>query len=170
MTSLIKDVTIYKHFHLQEGEKMIAKNGNTVNVHFIGKLSDGTEFDNSHKRGQPLSFQIGSGRMLPGFNDAVVGMQVGQKKTINLAANDAYGPRFEEAETVVPREKFSGIDNFEIGGMVQGNGPNGPFLAKIKGLAEDTVTLDLNHPLAGEDLQFELELVSVDEPESIEQD
>ena len=149
---------------------MIAKNGSTVNVHFIGTLSDGTEFDNSHKRGQTLSFQIGSGRMLPGFNDAVVGMQVGQKKTVNLEATNAYGPRFEEAQTIVSKDKFNGMQDFEIGGMVQGNGPNGPFLAKIKELAEDTVTLDLNHPLAGEDLNFEIELVSVDEPEAIEQE
>jgi peptidylprolyl isomerase len=147
-------------------KKMQAKNGSMVNVHYKGTLTDGTEFDNSHKRGETLSFQIGSGRMIRGFNDAVVGMEIGQTKSITLSPLEAYGPRVEEAQQVVPREAFKDIDNFEIGGMVQGNGPQGPFLAKIKELAEESVTLDLNHPLAGEELNFEIELVSVDETEA----
>jgi peptidylprolyl isomerase len=142
---------------------MQAKNGSMVNVHYKGTLKDGTEFDNSHKRGQTLSFQIGSGRMIRGFNDAVVGMDIGQTKNITLSPLEAYGERIEEAQQVVPRGAFRDVDNMEVGGMVQGNGPNGPFLAKIKDLQEESVTLDLNHPLAGEELNFEIELVSVDE-------
>ncbi len=142
---------------------MKAQNGSMVNVHFVGTLKDGTEFDNSHKRGSTLSFQVGSGRMLQGFNDAVIGMSIGETKKIDLTPLEAYGPRIEEAQQVVPKSAFTKVDNFEVGGVVQGNGPHGSFLAKIKELNEDSVTLDMNHPLAGEDLTFEIELVSVEE-------
>ena len=145
---------------------MQAKNGSMVNVHYRGTLQDGTEFDNSHTRGQTLSFKIGSDRMIRGFNDAVVGMTIGQKKKVTLSPLDAYGPRIEEAQQVVPREAFKNVDNFEVGATVQGNGPAGTFLAKIKGLEEDSVILDLNHPLAGEDLTFEIELVSIEGTEA----
>lgn len=98
---------------------MQAKNGSMVNVHYKGTLKDGTEFDNSHKRGETLSFQIGSGRMIAGFNDAVVGMKIGQTKSVTLSPLEAYGPRVEEAQQVVPRTAFRDVDNFEVGGMVQ---------------------------------------------------
>jgi len=144
-------------------KKMQAKDGSMVNVHYKGTLRDGTEFDNSHVRGQTLSFQLGSGRMIRGFNDAVVGMTIGQTKKVTLSPLEAYGPRIPEAQQIVPREAFKNVDNFEIGAMVQGNGPGGTFLAKIIELQEESVVLDLNHPLAGEDLTFEIELVSIDE-------
>jgi len=134
--------------------------GDSVKVHYRGTLPDGTEFDNSHARGEPLEFTIGSGQMIVGFNDAIIGMEEGETKSFSLTPELAYGHRIEEAVQAVPRAAFGEDFQFEIGGMVQGNGPQGPFIAKIQELSDDTVTLDLNHPLAGENLNFEVEVVS----------
>ena len=142
---------------------MKAINGHNVSVHYVGTLTDGTEFDNSRARGQTVSFEIGSGRMISGFNDAVVGMTVGETKKVTLAPEQAYGVRNENALQNVPRDAFSEDFNFEIGGMIQGNGPRGPFLAKIHEVGDQEIILDMNHPLAGQELNFEIELVSVEE-------
>jgi len=134
--------------------------GDNVKVHYRGTLTDGTEFDNSHTRGEPLEFTIGSGQMIVGFNDAIIGMEEGETKTFSLTPEMAYGHRIDEAVQSVPRTAFGDDFEFEIGGMVQGNGPRGAFVAKIHELDETTVTLDLNHPLAGQELNFEVEVVS----------
>ena len=142
---------------------MKAKNGSMVQVHYRGTLSDGTEFDNSHNRGWPLSFKVGSGQMIAGFDNACVGMTKGQVKTITLSPSEAYGDRNPTALQPVPKAAFGPDFDFEIGAAVQGNGPRGPFLAKIHALEEDKVVLDLNHPLAGQSLQFEIEMVAINE-------
>ena len=142
---------------------MKVTNGQNVSVHYVGTLSDGTEFDNSRTRGETLNFQLGSGQLLPGFNDGVVGMSVGETKTITLTADEAYGQPQEEAIQDVPRAAFSEDFEFEVGGTVQGSGPAGQFIAKVQAVNEQVVTLDLNHPLAGKDLTFEVELVSADD-------
>jgi FKBP-type peptidyl-prolyl cis-trans isomerase 2 len=142
---------------------MKVKNGSHVQVHYKGILSDGTEFDNSHNRGWPLSFEVGSGQMINGFDTACVGMSKGQKKTVNISPADAYGERNPDALQPVPKAAFGPDFDFEVGAAVQGNGPRGPFLAKIHALEEEEVVLDLNHPLAGEKLQFEIEMVGIDE-------
>ena len=136
--------------------------GQNVNVHYRGILADGTEFDNSRARGQELNFDIGSGRMIGGFNDAIIGMSVGETKSVTINPENAYGYRNEEAVQQVPRTAFGEDFQFEIGGTVQGNGPMGPFLAKILQVSDTEVMLDMNHPLAGETLTFEIELVSAD--------
>jgi len=141
---------------------MKVESGHNVQVHYKGTLKDGTEFDNSRERGQPLDFQVGSGRMIRGFNDAVVGMEVGETKSAILSPEHAYGPRDPEATQVVPKEAFGEDFEFIIGGTIQGNGPAGPFFAKIQEVAGTEVTLDMNHPLAGEELNFEIELLSVE--------
>ena len=140
---------------------MKATNGHNVSVHYRGTLNDGTEFDNSRSRGQPINFTLGSGKMIPGFNDAVVGMTVGETKTFSISPESAYGLRNEEAIQTVPRAAFGEDFPFEVGGVVQGNGPQGPFLAKIRELQEQDVVVDFNHPLAGEELQFEVEMMSI---------
>ena len=145
-----------------KGEKMQAKNGSTVSVHYVGTLDNGTEFDNSRVRGETLQFELGSGRMITGFNDAVIGMTPGETKTINLTPQEAYGLHNPEATENVPREMFGPDFEFIKGGTVRGNGPHGVFYAKILDFNDENVQLDLNHPLAGKDLTFEIELVSVD--------
>ena len=143
---------------------MKVKNGSNVSVHYRGTLNDGTEFDNSRVRGETLDFQVGVTKMIPGFTDALLGMTEGQKKTVTLSPENAYGERTEEAFQPFPKEAFG--ENFtqlEVGEMVQGNGPAGAFLAKVHELNDDNVVLDMNHPLAGEELSFEIELLSVNE-------
>jgi peptidylprolyl isomerase len=142
---------------------MKVENGHNVKVHYRGTLSDGTEFDNSKVRGQTLEFQVGAGRMIRGFDSALLGMTEGQTKTITLDPDNAYGERDPNALQPVPKEAFGEEFEFRVGGTIQGNGPAGPFLAKIHALEEQNVILDMNHPLAGESLQFEIELVEVGE-------
>jgi peptidylprolyl isomerase len=142
---------------------MKVENGHNIQVHYKGTLSDGTEFDSSHRRGQPLGFRVGSRRMIPGFSEAVLGMATGETKSVTLPMERAYGPRDPEAVQSVPRAAFGDDFEFEVGGMIQGNGPRGPFLAKITEIKDAAILLDLNHPLAGEELNFEIELVSIEE-------
>ena len=141
---------------------MKVTNGHNVKVHYRGTLTDGTEFDNSRVRGQTLDFEVGSGRMIRGFNDAVLGMAPGETKQVTLNPEAAYGEHNPQALQSVPKEAFGEDFNFEVGGMVQGNGPQGTFVAKIAALEEDAVVLDMNHPLAGQQLNFEIELVAND--------
>jgi len=141
---------------------MKVQNGHYVKVHYKGTLDDGTEFDNSHVRGKPLDFEVGSRKLIRGFSAALLGMTEGQIKTVKMAPEEAYGPRNPDAVQPVPREAFAEGFEFEEGGTVQGNGPRGPFLAKILEVQEEHIVLDMNHPLAGKDLTFEIEVVSVE--------
>jgi len=138
--------------------------GNNIKVHYKGTLNDGTEFDNSYKREGPISFEVGSPNLIVGFTDAVLGMSEGETKTVTLVPEDAYGVRIEEAIQRVPMAAFGPDFEFILGETVQGNGPMGPFLAKIQELQEEEqqVVLDMNHPLAGEELKFEIELVEIE--------
>ena len=142
---------------------MKVENGHNVQVHYKGTLSDGTEFDSSYMRNQTLDFEVGAGKMLKGFDSALLGMSEGQSKTITLSVHEAYGPRIPGAIQRVPKEAFGENFEFKVGHTVQGQGPHGPFVAKILGLEGEDAVLDLNHPLAGEDLTFEIELVSTQE-------
>lgn len=145
-------------------ENTVVKNGDTVSVHYKGTLDDGTEFDSSHNRNEPLVFQVGSGQVIPGFDNAVTGMVPGSTKTVNLDPSNAYGPRNPEATEVVPKTAFPAGFPFEIGQQVQGTNPGGgQMTATITAEDKFTVTLDTNHPLAGKNLNFEIELVNVDQ-------
>tara|TARA_R110002124_G_scaffold107574_2_gene260057 strand:+ start:935 stop:1363 length:429 start_codon:yes stop_codon:yes gene_type:complete len=141
---------------------MKVENGHSVKVHYKGTLNDGTEFDNSRARGKTLDFEVGSPRLIAGFNKAVIGMTEGETKSVTLEAEAAYGPIDPNAFQDVPRTQFGEDFKFEVGGMIKGNGPQGPFLAKIHEIQDDNIILDFNHPLAGKDLSFEIELVEVE--------
>ena len=141
---------------------MKVTNGQNVQVHYKGTLDDGTEFDNSRLRGIPIEFQVGDGRMIRGFNNATLGMKVGESKTFTLTPDEAYGGHNPQAMQTVPREAFDDDFEFILGGTIQGNGPRGPFVAKIHEVTDEEVTLDMNHPLAGETLTFEIEVVSAE--------
>jgi peptidylprolyl isomerase len=133
--------------------------GTTVRVHYRGTLEDGSEFDSSVGR-EPLEFTIGAGQVIPGFESAVAELTVGESMTITLESEDAYGGYHDEAIEVVPVTAFT--DAPYEGAVVQLLGPNGERLAATITLIEgDNVTLDFNHPLAGKDLTFEIELVEV---------
>ena len=140
------------------------KEGDNVLVHYIGRLEDGTEFDNSRTRneGKGLNFKIGDGKLLKGFNDAVIGLKVGEKAKVILKEEEAYGKYIPEAIMNVKKTDFPPDMKFELNTLVQGQNPEGqPMQAKIIKIEEESVKLDLNHPLAGEGLSFEIELVEV---------
>ena len=137
--------------------------GSKVKVHYTGTKNDGSKFDSSYDRGQVLEFEVGSGQMIKGFDEGVVGMEVGETKDLHLKPEDAYGLRKEEAQTEVPKEALPPDFNPEVGETVQGQTIDGrPILAKVKELQENKVILDLNHPLAGEELNFKVELVEIE--------
>jgi peptidylprolyl isomerase len=135
--------------------------GNNITVHYIGTLTDGTEFDNSYVRGTPISFEVGAGVMISGFDEATVGMTEGQTKSFTLSSADAYGEIVPNAIQHVPKEAFGPDYNFVIGTTVQGSGPQGAFLATIHTIDESSVQLDMNHPLAGKALTFNIEVVEI---------
>jgi len=140
-----------------------AKAGDNVKVHYKGTLPDGQLFDSSEGR-EPLAFQLGSGMVIKGFDDGVTGMEIGDKKTINIPNEDAYGPVNEEMIINFDRSQIPAEIPLEIGGTLNmhqdGNGQVIPVV--IKDVTEEFVLLDANHPLAGQDLIFELELVGID--------
>ena len=142
---------------------MKVENGHNVKVHYVGTLADGTEFDNSRTRGKTLDFKVGTPGLITGFNNAVVGMATGETKTITLGPDDAYGQVNPEAFQNVPKTQFDEDFVFEVGGAVMGQGPQGPFRATIHEVQDESVVLDFNHPLAGKDLTFEVEVVEVEE-------
>ncbi len=142
---------------------MKVENGHNVKVHYVGTFADGTEFDNSRTRGKTLDFKVGSPGLITGFNNAVVGMTTGETKTITLEADDAYGQVNPNAFQDIPKTQFEEGFVFEVGGSVMGQGPQGPFRATIHEVQDESVVLDFNHPLAGKDLTFEVEIVEVEE-------
>jgi peptidylprolyl isomerase len=138
-----------------------AKPGDTVTVHYTGRLEDGTVFDSSEGK-DPLEFTIGEGQIIPGFEQGVLGMESGQFKTVNIPAEDAYGPYDPELVTEVERSQFPPDLELEVGVQVQGSQPDGRVaIFTVKELTDTTVTLDANHRLAGKDLIFDIEMVSV---------
>lgn len=138
-----------------------AKPGDTVSVHYTGKLDDGTIFDSS-TGGDPLQFTIGAGQIIPGFDQAVIGMNPGESKTINIPADEAYGPHHEEWVLAVDRREIPADFNPEVGQQLQVRHPDGrTTVVMVTGVSEATVTLDGNHPLAGKDLTFEIQLIEI---------
>ena len=138
-----------------------AKSGDTVKVHYSGRLTDGTTFDSSSGR-DPLEFQVGNGDVIKGFDDGVTGMQVGDKKTVHIPAEEAYGQKEDDRIIKFPRGNFP--DNLapEVGmqlNMTNGGGQVIPVT--IVDMDTENVTLDANHPLAGQDLIFDIELVDI---------
>jgi len=138
-----------------------AKSGDTVKVHYTGTLADGTEFDSS--RGQePLEFTLGQGQMISGFEEAVVGMALGENKTITITSEEAYGERNDAMVQQVPRGAIPPEIELAEGMLLQAQGPDGETLRfTVADFNEEEVTVDGNHPLAGRDLTFELELVQI---------
>ncbi len=138
-----------------------AKQGDTVKVHYTGKLEDGTVFDSSFNR-DPLQFTIGGGQVIPGFEQAVIGMNPGESKTTKVPADKAYGPHHEEMVMVVERNQFPGHLKPEVGQRLQIHlADGGTLIVVVTDMSESTVTLDANHPLAGKDLTFDIELLEI---------
>ncbi len=138
-----------------------AKNGDTVEVHYTGTLENGTVFDTSEGR-DPLKFTLGAGQMISGFEQAVLGMQIGELKTVTIPAIDAYGPYDDDLVQVINREELSPDMDPYVGQQLQGPGPGGGIsVGTVTNVTDTTITVDFNHFLAGEDLTFEIELMSI---------
>ena len=138
-----------------------AKSGDTVRIHYTGKLEDGTQFDSSSGR-EPLQFTLGSGQVIPGFEKAVEGMAVGDSKQVNIPPEQAYGPRHEQMIQDVPKTALP--DDLEpVEGMaLQAQGQDGKVInLTVTAVQNDSITVDGNHPLAGKALNFALELVEI---------
>ncbi|GAB3544418.1 FKBP-type peptidyl-prolyl cis-trans isomerase [Spirosoma fluminis] len=145
-----------------------AKSGDTVQVHYTGTLTDGTVFDSSAGR-TPLEFTVGSGQVIKGFDEGVEGMNPGEKKTINIPVDDAYGPANEEMVFTLNRSEIPDDIPLEMGmtlNMHEDGNPR-PIPVIVRDLSDTSVTLDANHPLAGQDLIFEVELVGVKSPSGL---
>jgi FKBP-type peptidyl-prolyl cis-trans isomerase 2 len=137
------------------------KKGDTVKVHYHGKLTSGETFDSSEGR-EPLEFEVGSGMVIKGFDDGVTGMLVGDKKTINIPFIEGYGPRNPDMVIDMPKERFPADMELEPGmPLVMSDGQGQQFQVTITEIKEGSVMLDANHPLAGQDLVFDLELIEI---------
>ena len=138
------------------------KKGDKVRVDYTGTFDDGTVFDASEKQGQPLEFEVGSGQVIKGFDDAVVGMKKGEEKKIVIPAKEAYGEVRAELHKKVPRQQLPQDQEPKVGMILAVGLPNGQqFPARIVAVTKDDVTIDLNHPLAGKRLHFKIKVVNV---------
>jgi peptidylprolyl isomerase len=138
-----------------------AKSGDDVKIHYTGTLDDGSQFDSSEGR-DPLGFTIGSGQVIPGFDEAVNGMAVGETKTVRIEAAQAYGERRPEMVQEVPKSALPADMEVEKGMPLQAQGPDGQVMNLIvTDVSEETIEVDANHPLAGQALTFAIELVSI---------
>jgi peptidylprolyl isomerase len=138
-----------------------AKQGDTVQVHYTGRFKDGTVFDSSQGR-EPLEFQLGAGHVIPGFDAGVTGMAIGETRQVEIPADQAYGPYMPELAGELERNRLPEDMTPEVGMVLQMMHPSGmPFNVTIVGVSDETVTLDANHPMAGKDLVFDLQLVEI---------
>jgi len=147
-----------------------AKNGDTVKIHYTGKLADGMEFDTS-KGSDPLSFTLGKKEVIPGFEKAVEGLAVGDSHTVEIPSDQAYGPHRSEMVIEARRSEMPEGLELKVGRQLEGKsdgrdegeekGEPQKVIFTITGITDDEVTLDANHPLAGKDLTFDIELVEI---------
>lgn len=140
-----------------------AEEGNKVKVHYTGKLEDGTVFDSSKERDEPLEFTLGDGQLIQGFESAVQGMEEGESKTVNIDSQDAYGERRDDLEMEVEKSELPDEVEPQVGLQLQMKQPGSEqaIPVQITKVTDQKVTLDANHPLAGKNLVFDIELLEV---------
>jgi peptidylprolyl isomerase len=134
--------------------------GNTVKVHYKGTLNDGTVFDSS-EGGDPIEFEVGAGTVIPGFETAVGEMEIDQTKSVTIPSDDAYGEFNEKMVGLVPRSSLPDDIKPEVGLILSMQSPDGEMPVRVVEMDDENLTLDANHPLAGQDLTFELTLIEV---------
>ncbi len=138
-----------------------AKEGDTVKVHYTGKLEDGEIFDTSQD-GDPLEFKIGGGQVISGFEQGVVGMNEGASKTVEIPSDEAYGPHHQELVIEIEMDQFPEDLDPEVGQQFKMRQPDDrTIIVAVTEITEDSVTLDANHPLAGKDLTFDIQLIKI---------
>lgn len=140
----------------------MSNEGKKVRAHYCGTLDDGTQFDSSYDRGEPIEFTCGAHQMIPGFDAAVIDMAVGEKKTVHIPAADAYGERRDDLILQFPAAQVPNIEQIKQGDKLFLSGPGGmPVPVVVLNVDAEGVLLDANHELAGKDLNFDIELVEV---------
>ena len=138
-----------------------AKSGDTVRIHYTGTLDDGTQFDSSAGR-EPLEFAIGSGQVIPGFDNAVDGMAIGENKTVTIPPDEAYGQRHDQLVQQVSRNALPDEMEPAVGMQLQSQSPDGQVMnLVVTEVADESITVDANHPLSGQALTFAIELVEI---------
>ncbi|MDR2197090.1 MAG: peptidylprolyl isomerase [Coriobacteriales bacterium] len=138
----------------------MTQSGQKVQAHYRGTLNDGTVFDDSYKRGEPIEFVVGAGQMIPGFDAAVLEMEPGERRTVHIPAAEAYGERRDEAVQTVPVQYIPNAEKLPVGEYIYMPMGNGQMArCKVLKVENGEATFDLNHELAGEDLTFEIELL-----------
>lgn len=138
-----------------------AKSGDTVRIHYTGTLADGSTFDTSDGR-DPLEFTVGTGQIIPGLDKAIPGMAIGDRKVVEVPCDEAYGQHHPQGVQEVPRAQIPDNIPTDVGTQLQMQGPQGqPIPVVITDASDDSVTIDANHPLAGKDLTFDIELVEI---------
>jgi peptidylprolyl isomerase len=152
--------TMFKH-KTRDPDMTQIKNGDVVRIHYTGRLSDGTEFDSSAGR-EPLEFKFGAGQVIPGLERNIPQMEVGEKQTVTVPADEAYGQHDDSRVQAIPRTAIPEGVAVDVGTRLQANTPDGqPVNLTVVDLDDSSVTVDANHPLAGRDLVFDIELVEV---------
>lgn len=141
--------------------------GRRVKVHYTGTLDDGTVFDSSYERDQPLGFVCMTGQMIPGFDKAVADMEVGETRTVHLTPEEAYGPYIEDGIQRAPLGAIPGTQNLKVGDEVSLQGKDGrPYPAKVAEITDTEIAFDMNHPLAGKNLTFKITLLESEETQT----
>jgi len=154
-------LTISVPFLLGCSAEKVAKEGDTVKVHYTGKLEDGTIFDSSKDR-EPFEVTIGSGGAIPGFENGIVGMAIGDTKTVTIPPEEAYGPRRDELVMTISKDEFPSDITPSVGQQLQMMHPSGNIVnVTITDVMQDSVAFDANHPMAGKTLIFEIELIEI---------
>ena len=141
----------------------MSNKGMQVSVHYTGTLDDGTKFDSSYDRNEPLQFVCASGMMIPGFDKAVETMEIGETKKVHLTSDEAYGDYDPRMVEKIPTEEIPNADQLPVGEIVYFSTPYGPMPVKVVSIEDGIVTLDRNHELAGKELNFEITLLEVTE-------
>lgn len=141
-------------------ESRVVKNGDEVKVEYTGTLADGTQFD-SNVGGEPLDFVVGSGQLIEGFDKAVLGMKVGETKTVTIPAAEAYGERREDLVIEIPRERLAPGMDPQVGDIVGLESGGQTYPVPVVATSESTITIDANHQLAGKDLTFTIKLLEI---------
>jgi len=140
---------------------LVIKDGDTIKIDYTGKLDDGTVFDSSEDHDEPLEFTVGEGQVIKGFDDSVKDMEVGEEKEFRIEAAEAYGEYNDALTQSIPKEMIKADMEIELGMMLLVKSPDGQQMpAKIVGMTDDEVKLDMNHPLAGEALTFNIKVVA----------
>ena len=140
---------------------MAAEAGNKVKVHYTGTFDDGEVFDSS-REAEPLEFELGAGQVIPGFDQAIMGMEIGEAKDVRIPEADAYGPYNPEMVFTTDKSQFDAEVNPQVGQQFQAQTPDGqPMFLVVKEVSDEGIVMDANHPMAGKDLNFNLELVEI---------